>query len=219
MTPAPDRRVLDPDTPVFRSILGDGFDALGPVVRRHYALRPYGRDRITVTGTMAVVRAGPVVRLLMPLFRMVGSLVPYEGTDVPVVVHYAAQPHDATIHWDRVFAFPGRAPFHFRSHMEPVGPNRVIEFVRFGVGMRLRVTAEDGALVFRDEGYLWRVTGVDLPLPAGLLLGRAIVEERPDGPDRFTMRMVLRHRLWGEMFRYEGAFALGPASSGTSQPR
>jgi hypothetical protein len=51
-----------------------------------------------------------------------------------------------------------------------------------------------------------------LPLPLGLLLGTACVEERPDphDADRFTMRRVLRHRWFGDVFRYSGRFRLGP---------
>ena len=203
------------DTPIFQRVLGDGWSELGEVVQRHYFLRSGHADRMTVIGTMAEVRAGPVARLTMPLARIVGALVPYQGTDVPVAVHYEPRPDDAALYWDRVFRFPGRKPYHFRSHMVANGPAEVIEFVRFGVGLRLAVTAEDGALVFRDLGYVWRIAGVDVPLPARLLLGRAYVEERPIAgePDRFTMRMTLRHPLFGEMFAYSGTFQL-PSEAG-----
>jgi hypothetical protein len=60
----------------------------------------------------------------------------------------------------------------------------VIEYVRFGIGMRLAVSAEEGALVFRDLGYVWRVAGLRIALPLGLLLGTAYVEERPDPSER-----------------------------------
>lgn len=43
----------------------------------------------------------------------------------------------------------------------------MIEYVRFGIGMRLAVSAEEGALVFRDLGYVWRVAGLRIPLPLG----------------------------------------------------
>lgn len=229
----PARTVSQPDAasriPVFQDVVGADWERLGEVIRRHYFLRPFSDDYICVKGTMHEVYHSAFARLLMPLARVFGALVPYRGRQVPIEVHYNARPDDGTIHWDRVFHFPGRAPFHFRSHMEPVGGNRVIEFVRFGVGMRLRVTAEDGALVFRDEGYVWRLLGIDLPLPMGLLMGRAYVEERPVDEDSFSMRMSLTHPLFGELFRYDGSFTLAdgepasaaaaPAGGGTSVPR
>lgn len=216
------------DSPVFKSVLGDQFDDLGGVLQRHYFLRPYSNDRMSVVGVMHEVYSSRFARLLIPLMRVFGSLVPYRGTEVPVTVHYSARPDADTVHWERLFEFPGRKPFQFNSFMQPVGGNQVIEFVRFGVGMRLRVTAEDGALVFRDEGYIWQILGLNIPIPAGWLLGRAYVEERPQSQNRFTMRMELRHPLFGELFRYNGTFSLdvvrddvaeGVRSEAASTPR
>lgn len=210
LAPDAERETAAPVHPVFREVLGEDWHELGGIVRRHYFLRPFSDDRICVKGTMREVHHSAFARLLLPLARIAGALVPYRGTDVPIEVHYTARPDDATIHWDRVFHFPGRRPFHFRSHMEQTAANRVIEFVRFGIGMRLRVTAEDGALVFRDEGYIWRLFGVDVPLPMGLLMGRAYVEERPVDEESFSMRMSLKHPLFGELFRYDGTFVIAP---------
>jgi hypothetical protein len=206
----------DPNLPIFQSVLGPDWPTLGTIVRRHYTLRPFSRDRATVRGEMDEVwHSGPAT-LLLPLARIAGALVPYRGRRVPIEVHYAARETDGTLHWDRVFHFAGRRPYHFRSHMERVEDNEVIEYVRLGIGMRLGVTAEDGALVFRGRGYVWRLFGRRWPLPLGLVLGQAYVEERPDGPDRFTMRMTLRHPLLGELFRYSGRFTLDePSEEGT----
>lgn len=213
--------------PIFQQILGDDWERLGAIIRRHYFLRPFSYDQICVKGTMHDVHHSTFAKLLIPLARIFGALVPYRGKNVPIEVHYTTRPDDATIHWDRIFHFPGRAPFHFLSYMEQIGPGKVIEFVRFGVGMKLHVAAEDGALVFRDEGYIWRLFGVDVPLPMALLMGSAYIEERPVDENRFTMRMTLTHPLFGQFFRYEGSFALPnemlsssvPPEGGTSLPR
>lgn len=194
--------------PVFQEVLGEDWAKLGEVIKRHYFLRSFSDDYICVKGVMHEVEHSAFARLLLPFARIVGALVPYRGRDVPIEVHYTARPEDGTLHWDRVFHFTGRKPFHFRSRMQQTGPNQVIEFVRFGVGMRLRVTAEEGALVFRDEGYVWRFLGYDLPLPVGLLLGTGYIEERPIDERSFSMRMTLKHPLFGELFRYSGVFAV-----------
>ena len=76
---------------------------------------------------------------------------------------------------------------------------------------RRHVRQEDGALVFRDAGYVWRPgRGLRVPLPLHLLLGRAYVEERPVPNDAgaFTMQMRIRHPWWGDVFRYSGRFRL-----------
>ncbi len=198
----------DPATPIFETVLGPDFRDLGAIVRRHYSLRPFSRDAVTVRGTMGEVWHSGLARLLLPMARIAGALVPFRGRNVPIEVHYSARETRPTLHWDRVFHFEGRVPYHFRSHMEVAGKGEVIEFVRLGIGMRLGVTAEEGALVFRGRGYLWRVFGVDIPLPLGLVLGRAYVEERPATDDAFTMRMTLDHPLAGTLFRYDGRFTI-----------
>jgi hypothetical protein len=200
--------------PVFQQVLGPAWQRLGAVVRRHYAMAPFSDDHVCVRGVMGEVWHAPWAALLMPFGRLFGALVPHTGRDVPIEVHYRCRPGNDHLHWDRVFHFAGRAPFHFRSHMEhdPGRAGEVVEYVRFGIGMRLAVSAEDGALVFRDRGYIWRVAGLRMALPLGLLLGTAYVEERPDPRDAngFTMRMRLRHRWFGDVFRYEGRFRLAP---------
>jgi hypothetical protein len=199
--------------PIFQQALGPGWEQLGDVIRRHYTMAPFSNAHVCVRGTMDEVHHSPWARVLMPFGRLFGALVPYKGTRVPIEVHYRCRPGNALLYWDRVFSFEGRAPFHFRSHMAraPAGGGEVIEYVRFGLGMRLAVSAEEGALVFRDLGYVWRLGRLHLPLPLGLLMGTAYVEERPDpdDADRFTMRMVLRHRWFGDVFRYSGRFRLG----------
>ncbi len=202
-------------TPIFQHVLGADWDKLGTIIKRHYFLRPFSGDYICVKGTMHTVHHRVIAKLLIPFARVFGALVPFRGKDVPIEVHYSAPLDKPSLHWDRVFHFAGRAPYHFRSYMIETGPHQVIEFVRFGIGMKLRVTAEDGALVFRDEGYIWRIAGIDVPLPMGLLMGTAYVEERPVNEDQFSMCMTLTHPLFGQLFRYDGTFELGEISSGT----
>lgn len=194
--------------PIFKQVLGDEWETLGPAVRRHYFLRPYSHDAITVEGTMDEVRHSWLTTLLRPFLRIMGALVPYSGTNVPIAVHYNAEPEGARIHWDRVFRFPQASEYRFRSFMEPGRRGEVVEFVRFGIGIRLKMTAEAGVLVFRDMGYVWRIGPVRVPLPLHWLLGRAYIEERSVDEREFAMRMTLTHPWFGETFCYRGRFSL-----------
>ncbi len=193
---------------IFQTILGDSWHELGDVIQRHYSLRPYSDDYICVSGVMSEVHHSTVAKLFLPFGMLFGAVVPYRGEDVPIDVHYSCSKDNANIYWDRVFKFSETNHYHFKSHMEHSKENEVIEFVRYGVGMRLKVTAENGAIVFRDAGYIWRLFGRDLPIPVGLLFGKAYVEERPVDENNFEMKMTLEHPLFGVMFRYAGAFSL-----------
>ena len=194
--------------PVFQIVLAENWEALGSVIKRHYFLRPFSADYICVSGEMEEIYHSPIAKLLMPFGLLFGAVVPYRGRDVPVDVHYNSSLDNSNIYWDRVFRFSDQHHFHFKSHMEHIRDNEVIVFVRFGVGMKLRVTVEDGAIVFRDNGYIWRMFGKCIRIPVGLLFGKAYVEERPIDEDRFSMKMILQHSVFGVMFRYNGQFSL-----------
>ena len=192
--------------PVFKTILGESWDKLGGVIQKHYFLRPYSEDYICVTGTMSEVRHSFIAKLFIPMGWLFGAIVPFQGKDIPIDVHYNSSNTNSNIYWDRVFKFSVKRHFHFKSHMVHCRENEVIEFVRFGVGLKLKVTAEDGALVFRDTGYIWRIFGINIPIPGRILIGRAYVEERPIDNNNFLMRMQVVHPVFGELFVYKGQF-------------
>lgn len=193
---------------IIQGVLGDSWSELDNVIRRHYFLRPFSDDYICVSGEMSEIYHSPVAKLFIPFAMLLGAVVPYRAINVPTDVHYASSKENANIYWDRVFKFTKKNHYHFKSRMEHVRDNEVIEFVRFGVGMRLKVTAENGAIVFRGAGYVWRLFGVDIPVPIGLFFGNAHVEETPINENNFRMKMTIEHRLFGVMFRYEGTFNL-----------
>ena len=196
------------DEPLFKKVLGPRWTELSDVIRKHYFLRAGSVDAVCVTGTMGEVDHTPIARLLIPFGLLFGSVVPWRGRDIPVEVHYNARADDRAIYWHRVFRFPNHRPFHFRSHMAQVRGNEVIEFIRFGVGARLVVTAENGGLVFRDRGYVWRIGPLTLPLPGRLVFGRVYVEEMPIDERRFAMKLEIAHPLLGRLFSYNGEFKL-----------
>lgn len=198
---------------VFQTVLAESWSDLGSVIRQHYFLRPYSDDYICVCGEMSEIYHSWIAKIILPFGVLFGAVVPYRANNVPIDVHYTSRKNNANIYWDRVFKFSEKNHYHFKSHMEHVRGNEVIEFVRFGVGMRLKVTAENGAIVFRGNGYIWRVFGMDIPIPVNLIFGNAYVEERPLDENNFSMKMILNHPIFGVMFRYEGKFSLGGVSA------
>ena len=198
---------------VFQTVLAESWSDLGSVIRQHYFLRPYSDDYICVCGEMSEIYHSWIAKIILPFGVLFGAVVPYRANNVPIDVHYTSRKNNANIYWDRVFKFSEKNHYHFKSHMEHVRGNEVIEFVRFGVGMRLKVTAENGAIVFRGNGYIWRIFGMDIPIPVNLIFGNAYVEERPLDENNFSMKMILSHSIFGVMFRYEGKFSLGEVSA------
>ena len=53
--------------PIFKSIFGESWDDLLPVIQKHYANRPYTEDVITVNGKLDLMCEGPI-KILSPFF-------------------------------------------------------------------------------------------------------------------------------------------------------
>ena len=193
--------------PIFQPIFGESWNDLPPVMRKHYANRPFSHDVVTVEGMMSI-RIAPAMRLLFPLLRLAGALVPYEGEDVPVTVHFRSEPDSDAFCFERVFYFPNRKPYVFRSRMRPQGGDEMVDFMRFGIGWRGGYAWEGGKVKMHHKGYAWRMLGVVMHLPFDWLLGRGEAEEEAIDEDTFRMEMTMTHPWFGEVYRYGGEFTV-----------
>jgi hypothetical protein len=194
--------------PIFRQALLEGWDALAPVIQAHYALLPFTDCAVEVRGTMVDITYSPYAKLLIPFTTLVGALVPFQGQNVPVKVINSTHAKTAGLHWQRTFFFHHRKPFMFRSVMAYTGSHEITEFVRFGFGIRLNVSHQNGGLVFRDKGYIWKVGRLSIPVPVNLMLGKAYIEEMPISDREFSMKMVVTHPIFGQTFQYNGTFTM-----------
>lgn len=191
--------------PIFKSVFGADWDALPPVMKKHYANRRYCDDRAAVRGVMRV-ESSWLGRALAPFFRLAGTLVPYEGDNIPATVLFISTADSDVFQFDRTFFFPGRAPYRFHSRMKPVGGNELVEFMRFGIGWRMAFSWTGEKVVLAHRGYVLKLFGVLVPLPVEWIMGRGYAEETPVDDDSFSMMMEIRHPLWGRVYGYSGLF-------------
>lgn len=191
--------------PIFKSIFGAAWDNLPPVMKKHYANRTYTDDHVTVEGTLDVMCAGPI-RALAPLFWLLGSIPPINQKNVPVTVHFRSSPDTKKFHFQRVFHFQGRKPYHFRSYMIQVENNDVVEITGGGMGWRMLYDWENGKVVMKHKGYALRLFGHYIPLPLEIFLGKGYAEEVAVDDNTFDMQMHLTHPRWGKIYEYKGQF-------------
>ncbi len=191
--------------PIFKSIFGKDWDNLPPVMKKHYPNRAYHNDRAMVEGVMKV-ESSMLGRLMTPFFRLAGTLVPYEGDNIPATVTFISTENSDSFQFDRVFHFPGHAPYRFHSRMKPVGGNELVEFMRFGIGWHMTCSWTGSKVVLAHKGYVINLFGFLLPLPIGWLMGQGYADETPINDDEFSMTMEIRHPLWGKVYGYSGTF-------------
>lgn len=198
---------MNKNEPIFKSIYDEQWNDLPPVLLKHYANRPYSNDVVTVEGILQV-KLSLFARLLSPVFRITGALVPYSGENIPVTVHFRSEPDSTTYIFDRTFHFPGRSPYRFRSRIIPIGGDEAIELMPIGIGWHARHYFNGEKTIMEHRGFKIKLFGKFIPIPLEFILGKGYAEEKATGDNSFHMYMDLRHPLFGKIFSYTGEFSL-----------
>jgi hypothetical protein len=192
----------------FERLVGaDGWARLPAAVRARFAHRPLPGQAVRYRGVMHEVACSRAGFGLAQLCRLVGTpLAPWPGRDVPTDIVLRDARAGSGIVWERVYRYQGHAPVLVRSLKRLAADGALLECVGGGLGMRLAVFEQDGALHFRSVQYFWRLAGWHVPLPDLLTPGVAHVVHRDLGDDRFRFDMTFEHRLLGVVFRQSGIF-------------
>lgn len=175
------------EKPLYRRVMGEGFDRLPEVTRRLHR----GRPAVIVEGEAVVAPAeNAIARLIAARFGL-----PRDEGRVPVRV--VIESRDGREYWTRFFA-----DRPMRSVMS-AAPDGLIE-ERFGpVAIRMRLVPRgDGLDMQRVSGRLWGV-----PLP-GFLLPRITAEERVDEGGRHRFEVEIRLPWLGRLIAYRGYLVL-----------
>lgn len=193
--------------PTFEAIFGDDWGKLPEVMKQHYANRSFSHDLTIAEGIMKI-ESSPMIRALKPLFRLMGTLVPYEGENIPVTVYYRSNPDSSAFELDRVFCFPERKPYRYHSTMYAVEGQQVAEVMRFGLCWRTLFSWQDGKIRMHHRGYGFRIFGKIIPFPIDFLFGRVYAEETPINDREFSMMMEIIHPWTGKLYGYSGIFKI-----------
>src|SRR5690606_691820 len=90
--------------PIFKSIFGDKWEDLPPVIKKHYANRPYTQDSTTVKGVLDVICKPPLL-YLSPLMKLLGQIPTRNETNVPVTVNFQSDVNSKSFYFHRIFHF------------------------------------------------------------------------------------------------------------------
>jgi len=193
--------------PIFQPVFGEDWQKLPKVMHKHYANRPFCNDSTFVEGTMDI-RYSKLLWFFMPIFRLFGALVPYQGQNIPVTVEYFSEKNSPAFCFKRIFYFPGKKPYPFNSKIFPIKTHEVAEFVRFGLGWQMYFFYENEKVILKHKRYIWKIGKITIPLPLNLILGTNYCEEITISDDEFYMDLQMRHKIFGLMFQYKGNFKI-----------
>lgn len=195
--------------PVIEKALGGSWDQLAPLIRQHYDITPGTPSKMVINGIMDEVYHSPIAKLFLLPGRIFGALVPYKGKKIPTEVrNWTSENDNEAMFWHRTLDFPNKPDVIFQSRMEHIQDNEIIEFVRFGMGIRMAMSVKDEALIFKSLGYVWKIAGIQIPIPTWVILGNSEIIEKAISDDTFYIAFNMVHPLFGRTFHYSGTFSI-----------
>lgn len=190
---------------LMQQTLGEAWPRLAPPIRAHYTLRPGYAEQITVHGELQVDFPLWVMPLLK-MIRLFGGLLDRRSAKVVTTVRKWTKHEDAGLFWHRELRYPDGKQKIFKSEMQHLHSNELIEYVGGGFGLRLLLSEENGNLVYRSNGHVLRFGPWLFTFPDWLLLGYATISEQALSENSFRLDFAIYHPWWGRTFAYRGVF-------------
>ena len=191
--------------PIFKSIFGESWGKLPPVMKNHYANRPYTKDESAVAGRVDIMCKAPLL-WLSPLLKLLGQIPIANETNVPVVVHFRSGINSKSFEFNRTFNLSKQKPYKFRSRMRQISDDIIIEMMRFGIAWKARCFWDGEKVILSHEGFALQIFGHLIPLPLTIFMGSVYAEERPVNDKAFDMVTHITHPWWGKVYEYKGRF-------------
>jgi hypothetical protein len=192
----------------FRALMTDAdwFSLPSAVRRRFETPIPKGGMKL-YAGEVVSTELSRVGRVFAFFAQLAGSPLPdTDGATGPATVIVTEDTARCGQVWTRLFSRPGRDAQMITSVKRFTGPTGMEERLGHGFTMRLRLSAENGALVFRSDGYDLEVFGRRVLISSLLAPGICEIVHRNLGPTRFTFTLTLTHPLFGRLIRQEAHF-------------
>ncbi|MCF6257608.1 MAG: DUF4166 domain-containing protein [Gammaproteobacteria bacterium] len=194
--------------PVIKKALGENWEKLADIIKQHYDITPGKPSNMLIKGVMDEVYHSAIAKLFILPGRIFGALVPYKGKNIPTEVrNWTTSDNRKAMFWHRTLAFPGKPPVIFESRMEHIKDDEIIEYVRYGMGIRMRISVKDSALIFNSIGYVWQLGKIKIPIPTWAILGNAEIIEKAISDDQFFIDFQITHPLFGRTFAYSGVYS------------
>jgi len=194
----------------FHDLLPDeAWGRLPLAIWRRFSKRSAAGDTVVYVGTIEEASFSPAGWWLAQLARIIGAPLPLcAETGVPMIVT-VTEASGGQI-WTRICARSNGFPQVIHSAKRFAGPTGIEEYLGLGLGIALRLSAEDGALVFRGD-HLFIALGrrLRLRLPRWLNPGTLTVAHVDRGGGRFAFTLDLIHPLFGDLIHQVAIFADG----------
>lgn len=192
----------------FRALLGpEAWERLPAAVQARFAKRLKAGAAVTYAGEITTCRRSRFGRVLAEICRVIGAPLPlFDDTGVPAVVSVTEDGATGGQFWTRMYGRRRGFPQVIHSSKRFAGPTGLEEYLGWGFGIALRVTADEAALHFLSDHYFVKLGGFRLRLPRLLAPGALTISHVDRGQEHFDFVLDLRHPYLGEVIHQIGHF-------------
>ena len=193
----------------FSSLLGAAaWNALPATLRRRFRKRLQGGASVAYQGKVVKMKLSLAGRILAHAARLIGARLPYDMSSQgqPAVVVVTEDIASNGQFWIRQYNRKSGFPQVIHSSKRFAGPTGLEEYICYGIGMALRVEAQDEALYFKSDHYFFQILGHRLRLPSMLSPGALVIGHHDLGNGAFLFSLDLHNRLFGSLIQQDALF-------------
>jgi hypothetical protein len=192
----------------FRALVGrPAWAALPTLVQERFSKRPTGGTAVIYQGHITECRISRAGWLLARLCLAIGGPLPlHSKTGVPAVVSTTEDATTGGQFWTRVYGRPRGFPQVIHSIKRFSGPTGLEEYLGYGFGIALTITADVSALHFHADHYFVSIGRLRWRLPRLLAPGELTISHVDHADGWFAFILTLRHPHFGEMIHQAGMF-------------
>ena len=191
--------------PSLARLLGpQAWGRLHPAVRARVTAQDDGRALQVYRGAVDI-RVTLVGWLFVQLARAVGAGFAPACNGLTLTARVGHSKAQGGVVWERLYDRAGRTVMTVRS-CKILRNGRLEEHMDRGLILLLQLDERAGGLLFRSTGYVQRLWGLRIPVPAWLTPGRLDLTHHQHDDGRFRVVLSLHHPWFGEIFRQDGLF-------------
>lgn len=193
----------------FRALVGvQDWHALSPAIRKRFGKRVKGGESVAYQGVVTEMKLNWAGHFLAQAMRLIGAPLPYDLSCVgqPAIVVVTEDLNGGGQFWVRQYGRKIGFPQVVHSSKRFSGPTGLEEYIGFGIGMALKVTARKNELNFKSDHYFLSLLGRRMRLPKFLSPGVLDVGHHDLGRGAFRFSMTLKSAVFGELVSQNAEF-------------
>ena len=188
---------------ILRQVLGDhAWSQLESAIVTRFSVYVSDKHPLIFRGKMQWVYCSPIGFLISKVIKRFAILPDICARDSEFTFNIGMR--NGEIFKQRIYELADDDEFKFSSTFS--GAPRLHEEFNGGIGMYLGLLVKRGALIFRDQGYFYRINNWRLRLPRWLTVGHFDLLHRNINDQRFQIIIRVVHPLLGTLFYQRGEF-------------